>query len=136
MISFLYSPQPLKLTCVDLSFVLNTLESITGLNNSTGRARMIVHLQLLSQVSPESVSIIDTRGLFFFYTLLCIGKTYWIHYTLRRRLGEKSVTLWCLFCSEGVLIIPAKFSFKKLNEPIWTLIDAPGLNHYPGFRML
>ncbi|KAH9974969.1 hypothetical protein BGW80DRAFT_1169885 [Lactifluus volemus] len=59
-----------------------------------------------------------------------IGKTYWAYYALRRRLGEKSDTLWFqasesyLFCSEGVLIVPADFLFRKFSSRIWTLIDS------------
>jgi hypothetical protein len=74
-------------------------------------------------------SFIDMRSLFF-YTPLCIGKSYWAYYALRRRLGEKSDTLWFqatqsyLFCSEGVLIVPAGFFFGKFSPRIWTLIDS------------
>ncbi|KAK2461336.1 hypothetical protein APHAL10511_006863 [Amanita phalloides] len=59
-----------------------------------------------------------------------IGKSFWAYYVLRRRLGEKSVSLWCqasmfyLFCSEGVLIVPATFSFNKFSPPVWTIIDS------------
>ncbi|KAH9972535.1 hypothetical protein BGW80DRAFT_356581 [Lactifluus volemus] len=59
-----------------------------------------------------------------------IGKSYWAYYALRRRLGDKSDTLWYqasesyLFCSEGVLIVPAEFLFRKFSERIWTLIDS------------
>ncbi|KAH9977132.1 hypothetical protein BGW80DRAFT_1287528, partial [Lactifluus volemus] len=58
------------------------------------------------------------------------GISYWAYYALRRRLGEKSDTLWFeasesyLFCSEGVLIVPAKFIFRKFKSRIWTLIDS------------
>ena len=54
----------------------------------------------------------------------------WAYYVLRRRLGEKSVTLWFqtsalyLFCSEGVLIVPHTFSFNKFSPRIWTIIDS------------
>jgi hypothetical protein len=75
-------------------------------------------------------SIIDTRGPPFFDTPLCIGKSYWAYYALRRRLGENSVTLWfeahhsLLFCSEGVLVVPPNFSFIEFGERIWALIDS------------
>jgi hypothetical protein len=74
-------------------------------------------------------SFIDMRSLFF-YTPLRVGKSYWAYYALRRRLGDKSDTLWFqasesyLFCSEGVLIVPAEFLFRKFRERIWTLIDS------------
>ncbi|KAF8222024.1 hypothetical protein L208DRAFT_1455233 [Tricholoma matsutake] len=48
-----------------------------------------------------------------------IGKSFWAYYVLRRRLGEKSVSLWYqgsvlyLFCSEG-----------KFSPPVWTIIDS------------
>jgi hypothetical protein len=70
-------------------------------------------------------SVINMRG-FFSDSLLFIGKSFWAYYVLRRRLGEKSVSLWYqgsvlyLFCSEGVLLVPPTFSF---NEFVWTIID-------------
>ncbi|KAH9970587.1 hypothetical protein BGW80DRAFT_1176049 [Lactifluus volemus] len=59
-----------------------------------------------------------------------IGKSYWAYYALRRRLGQKLDTLWFeasqsyLFCSEGVLIVPAGFLFTRFSSRIWTLIDS------------
>ncbi|KAF8344462.1 hypothetical protein F5887DRAFT_971369 [Amanita rubescens] len=60
-----------------------------------------------------------------------IGKSFWAYYVLRRRLGEKSVSLWCqgseyyLFCSEGVFVVPATFPFREFNgPPVWTIIDS------------
>lgn len=76
--------------------------------------------------------VINMRS-FFFDTLLCIGKSFWAYYVLRRCLGEKSVSLWCqgleyyLFCSEGVLVVPSTFAFRKLSPPVWTIIDSAQL---------
>ncbi|KAH9953866.1 hypothetical protein BGW80DRAFT_1439868 [Lactifluus volemus] len=67
----------------------------------------------------------------FFDTPSCIRKSFWAYYALRRRLGDKSVCLWLrgsvfyLFCSEGVLVVPATFSgFNKFRPRIWTIIDS------------
>jgi hypothetical protein len=74
-------------------------------------------------------SVINMRSLFF-DTLLCIGKSFWAYYVLCRRLGEKSVSLWYqgsvlyLFCSEGVLVVPATFTFNKFTPTVWTIIDS------------
>ncbi|KAF8343320.1 hypothetical protein F5887DRAFT_886901, partial [Amanita rubescens] len=59
-----------------------------------------------------------------------IGKSFWAYYFLRRRLGEKSVTMWYqgtehyLFCSEGVLLVPATFTFREFSPRVWTIIDS------------
>ncbi|KAK2460049.1 hypothetical protein APHAL10511_007926 [Amanita phalloides] len=59
-----------------------------------------------------------------------IGKSFWAYYVLRRRLGDKSVSLWYqgsvlyLFCSEGVLLVPATFTLNKFSPPVWTIIDS------------
>ncbi|KIL53933.1 hypothetical protein M378DRAFT_972397, partial [Amanita muscaria Koide BX008] len=59
-----------------------------------------------------------------------IGKSYWAYYALRRRLGEKRVSLWYqgsvyyLFCSEGVLVVPVTFTFNKFSPRVWTIIDS------------
>jgi hypothetical protein len=75
-------------------------------------------------------SIIDTRTLFY-DTSVCIGKSLWAYYILRRRLGDKSVSLWLqgsifyLFCSEGILVVPDTFTdFNKFRPRIWTIIDS------------
>lgn len=66
----------------------------------------------------------------FFDALLCIGKRFWAYYVLRRRLGEKSASLWYqgsvlyLFCSEGVWLVPDTFSFNRFKPRIWTIIDS------------
>ena len=45
-------------------------------------------------------------------------------------LGEKSASLWYqasvfyLFCSDGVFIIPTTFSFNTFNPLVWTIIDS------------
>ncbi|KAM6492524.1 hypothetical protein JOM56_012248 [Amanita muscaria] len=59
-----------------------------------------------------------------------IGKSFWAYYVLRRRLGEKLVSLWYqrsvyyLFCSEGVLVVPVTFTFNKFSPRVWTIIDS------------
>jgi hypothetical protein len=73
-------------------------------------------------------SVINMRG-FFSDSLLFIGKSFWAYYVLRRRLGEKSVSLWYqgsvlyLFCSDGVLLVPPTFSFNEFEPRVWTIID-------------
>ena len=57
-------------------------------------------------------SVINMRS-FFFNTLLCIGKSFWAYYVLRRRLGGKSISLWYQDPAYGLSLIL--------------------LNHYPGF---
>ncbi|TDL23661.1 hypothetical protein BD410DRAFT_802458 [Rickenella mellea] len=66
-----------------------------------------------------------------FLMSVCLGKTKWAYYVLRRRLGEAADVLWYqvsrlyLFCSEGVLEVPADFNYAKLSSPyLWTLIDS------------
>ncbi|KIL62257.1 hypothetical protein M378DRAFT_108566, partial [Amanita muscaria Koide BX008] len=59
-----------------------------------------------------------------------IGQSFWAYYVLRRRLGEKRVSLWYqrsvyyLFCSEGVLVVPVTFTFNKFSPRVWTIIDS------------
>jgi hypothetical protein len=60
---------------------------------------------------------------------MCLGKTFWAFYALRRRIGEKQPILLYqgeksyLFCSSGVLIVPKTHGFLFSNK-MWTLIDS------------
>ncbi|KAI0290204.1 hypothetical protein BC826DRAFT_970525 [Russula brevipes] len=60
-----------------------------------------------------------------------IGKSYWIYYAIRRRLGEGQPFLWCqenhilLFVEDGVFELPRKmFSSRYISPFIWTFINA------------
>jgi len=59
------------------------------------------------------------------------GKSYWIYYAARRRLGEKEPFIWYfgqewyLFIEDGVFQCPEEFSpfvFRRLG--LWVLVDA------------
>jgi hypothetical protein len=62
---------------------------------------------------------------------LCKGKSYWIFYAVRRRLGEKKPFIWYfdrkwyLFVEDGVFQCPEDFSttpFRRVG--LWVLADA------------
>lgn len=67
---------------------------------------------------------------------MCLGKTYWWYYALRRRIGDKKPILLYqgensyLFCSAGVLVVPTSQGFR-FNSRMWTLIDS--VNASTGF---
>jgi hypothetical protein len=100
-------------------------------NSQGGTSNLPLAVVLTGQPGIGKYSIIDTRNSFF-DTPLCIGKSLWAYYILHWHLGERSITLWfqkpeChLFCSEGVLVIPATFSFNRLKFSlhIWTIVDS------------
>jgi hypothetical protein len=70
----------------------------------------------------------------FSNTLIPKGKTYWILYAVRRRLGEAKSFLWCfaqhwyLFVQDGVFKFPEHFDPTSFAPFIWTFIDA---NEFP-----
>lgn len=58
-----------------------------------------------------------------------LGKSIWIYYALRRRLGERKPVIWytnetCyLFVVEGVYEKPADFLVLDFKKLVWTLDD-------------
>ncbi|KAI0248219.1 hypothetical protein BJV78DRAFT_1239036 [Lactifluus subvellereus] len=72
---------------------------------------------------PPSVVITGQPG---------IGKTYWIRYALRRRLGEGNVIIWCggagryLFAEDGVFEVPSNHKNTDFKRRVWTLADSDG----------
>jgi len=67
----------------------------------------------------------------FLNTSLWKGKSYWMYYAARRRLGEKEPFIWYfsqewyLFIEDGVFQCPDGFSptsFRRLG--LWVLVDA------------
>ena len=61
-----------------------------------------------------------------------LGKSVWIFYALRRRLGEKKPVMWyygdmCfLFVDDGVYKKPEAFLLHDFERIVWTLVDALG----------
>lgn len=59
-----------------------------------------------------------------------VGKTYWIRYALRRRLGEGKPYVWyrgggCyLFAEDGVFLAPSDRTSTHFKTFIWTLADS------------
>ena len=61
-----------------------------------------------------------------------VGKTAWIYYALRRRLGEGKPVMWYfsdtwyLFENDGVLVKPDHFYPISFKQRVWVLVDHHG----------